>query len=44
MATKVPHQMTWAVLMAGGGHFAGAVFNKSVVLSCKHLYALGIVL
>jgi len=27
-ATEMPGHMTWAVLMAGGGHFAGAVFDK----------------
>jgi len=30
MATEMPGQLTWAVLMAGGGHFAGAIFHKYV--------------
>lgn len=42
MATQVPDQMYWAVFMAAGGHFAGAVYNKNQMISHKtfHRYVV----
>ncbi|XP_052806792.1 ankyrin repeat and zinc finger domain-containing protein 1-like [Mya arenaria] len=42
MAATIPDQMNWAVFMAGGGHFAGAVFNKNemVVHKTFHRYVV----
>ena len=28
LAEELPDHMMWALFMAGGGHFAGAIFNK----------------
>ncbi|KAH3719844.1 ankyrin repeat and zinc finger domain-containing protein 1-like isoform X2 [Dreissena polymorpha] len=42
MATELPGQMTWAVFMAGGGHFAGAIFKKNEMVLHKtfHRYVV----
>ncbi|XP_045167402.2 ankyrin repeat and zinc finger domain-containing protein 1-like [Mercenaria mercenaria] len=42
LATSVPDQMNWAVFMAAGGHFAGAVFNKNQMVAHKtfHRYVV----
>lgn len=42
IATNVPHHLTWAVLMAAGGHFAAAIFDKNTILAQKtfHRYVV----
>ncbi|OWF38196.1 Ankyrin repeat and zinc finger domain-containing protein 1 [Mizuhopecten yessoensis] len=42
MATNAPHHMTWAILMAAGGHFAAAIFDKNEILVHKtfHRYVV----
>ncbi|CAH1790093.1 unnamed protein product [Owenia fusiformis] len=39
---QLPRQTRWAVFMAGGGHFAGAIFNKGDVIVHKtfHRYVV----
>ncbi|KAL4222271.1 Ankyrin repeat and zinc finger domain-containing protein 1 [Mactra antiquata] len=42
MAMDTPNQMYWAVFMAAGGHFAGAIFNKNQMVAHKtfHRYVV----
>ncbi|XP_060591292.1 tRNA endonuclease ANKZF1-like [Ruditapes philippinarum] len=37
LATGIPDQMNWAVFMAAGGHFAGAIFNKNEMVAHKDI-------
>ncbi|XP_064614070.1 uncharacterized protein LOC135477796 [Liolophura sinensis] len=42
IASSLPDHMTWVVMMAGGGHFAAAIFDRDTVVQHKtfHRYVV----